>query len=505
MAGENTREKNDRLSESELNARYTAAAYRFAQVSGWREYLELAEEFRQLDTYKDSARKYDQCVKAASAPAYREITDAIRTKGPETTADEYREAARVLKIIQDYQDAREVMRVYTIKANALTYEAAMTLLSNSEATTEELGEGVEMLKTIKGFKNTRELIERFEKYYFDRMYNEALTLMKNGHVFSEFEEAAEMFEKISVYSDAASQAAACRKQAAKLRPKERQRKEKPMPTGGDEVARIKGKATRAKGEGSKADAPSEAEAVKPRRRKIVDDETHNTVLEVWHNIDKRRMVEFIFWLFCLGLDLYISIVVPNIETDFFLQHQNTIRFVTILAAIGIISMAVRAFLRMLTASMRKKLGKAAVRFAKRLAAPLVKAVNKLLQSIGIDLSRRNRLGGRDERTFVFDDSEKVKKTKKKLKNELKWVEQTDNAARVRFIFIDYMIRRIKGGYFMKRSMTPAEICADVALEDDEKNLFAVYDKARYAGKAGLEEITDAMVGELQMVNRKRNQ
>ena len=245
--------------------------------------------------------------------------------------------------------------------------------------------------------------------------------------------------------------------------------------------------------------------MKPRRRKIVDDETHNTVLEVWHNIDKRRMVEFIFWLFCLGLDLYISIVVPNIETDFFLQHQNTIRFVTILAAIGIISMAVRAFLRMLTASMRKKLGKAAARFAKRLAAPLVKAVNKLLQSIGIDLSRRNRLGGRDERTFVFDDSEKVKKTKKKLKNELKWVEQTDNAARVRFIFIDYMIRRIKGGYFMKRSMTPAEICADVALEDDEKNLFAVYDKARYAGKAGLEEITDAMVGELQMVNRKRNQ
>ena len=85
------------------------------------------------------------------------------------------------------------------------------------------------------------------------------------------------------------------------------------------------------------------------------------------------------------------------------------------------------------------------------------------------------------------------------------MEQTDNAARVRFIFIDYMIRRIKKGYFMKRSMTPAEIGAEIALEDDEKALFAVYDKARYAGKSGIEEITDAMVGELQMVNRKRNQ
>ena len=87
--------------------------------------------------------------------------DAIRTKGLETTAEEYREAARIMQIIQDYQDAREVMRVYTIKANALTYDAAMALLSNSDATTEELGEGVAMLKTIKGFKNTRELIERF--------------------------------------------------------------------------------------------------------------------------------------------------------------------------------------------------------------------------------------------------------------------------------------------------------------------------------------------------------
>jgi hypothetical protein len=495
---------NNRVSESELNARYTAAAYRFAQASGWREYLALAEEFRALDTYKDSAQKYSQCVKAASAPAYREITDEIRTKGMAVTAEEYREAARIMQIIQDYQDAREVMRVYTVRANALTYDAAMALLSNSQATTEELGEGVAMLKTIKGFKNTRELIERFEKYYFDRMYNEALHLMQHGHVFSEFEEAAEMFDRIAEYSDAAQQAAACRKTAAKLRPKEKKKKAAPAADapkkGGDEVERVKGKA--AKGEGS---ASSDAETVAPRKRKMIDDETHNTVLEVWHNIDKRRMVEFIIWLFLLGADLYASMVLPNLEGDFFEANQNTIRAITVLVAIVVIAMGVRAFLRMLTASMRKKLGQAAVRFAKRLAAPLLKAVNKLLLSIGIDLSRRNRLGGRDEKSFVFDDTEKVKKTKKKLKNDLKWAEQPDNAARVRFIFIDYMIRRIKKGYFMKHSMTPAEICREVALEDDEKNLFAAYDKARYAGKLGLEEITDAMVGELQLVNRKRNQ
>ena len=499
-------EKKTNLSESELNARYTAAAYKFATVSNWRDYLALAEEFRALDTYKDSAQKYSQCVKAASASAYRDITDEIRTKGAETTAAEYREAARVMQIIQDYQDAREVMRVYTVKANALTYEEAMTLLSNAEATTEELGEGVELLKSIKGFKNTRELIERFEKYYFDRMYNEALHLMEHGHVFSEFEEAAEKFEKIAVYSDAAQQAAACRKMANKVRPKEKKKKEKPADTasakGGDEVVRVKGKDAKAAKDTPAAEGE---EAVKPRKRKMIDDETHNSLAEVWRNIDKRRMAEFIVWLLLLIGDLYASIVVPNIQTDFFIAHSNTIRAITVLLAIFFIVMGCRAFLRMLTASMRKKLGQAAVKFAKRLAAPVIKAVNKLLLSIGIDLSRRNRLGGRDEKTFVFDDTEKVKKAKKKLKNELKWVEQTDNAARVRFIFIDYMIRRIKKGYFMKRCMTPAEIGAEIALEDDEKNLFAVYDKARYAGQRGVEEITDAMVGELQLVNRKRNQ
>ena len=506
-------EKNVRLTESELNARYTAAAYKFATVSNWRDYLALAEEFRALDTYKDSAQKYSQCVKAASAPAYRDITDEIRTKGAGTTAEEYREAARIMQIIQDYQDAREVMRVYTVRANALTYDAAMAILSNSEATTEELGEGVAMLKTIKGFKNTRELIERFEKYYFDRMYNEALHLMEHGHVFSEFEEAAEMFEKISEYSDAAQQAAACRKMANKVRPKGQKKKEKPADAtpakGGDEVVRVTRKDAKAQGQtqGTAAgeEGSAEGDAVKPRRRRMMDDETHNSLVEVWHNIDKRRMVEFIIWMLLLLGDLYASIVVPNIQADFFIANANTIRAVTVLLAIFFIVMGGRAFLRMLTASMRKKLGQAAVKFAKKLAAPLLKAVNKLLLSIGIDLSRRNRLSGRDEKTFVFDDTEKVKKTKKKLKNELKWVEQTDNAARVRFIFIDYMIRRIKKGYFMKRSMTPAEIGAEIALEDDEKALFAVYDKARYAGQRGVEEITDSMVGELQLVNRKRSQ
>ena len=67
-----------------------------------------------------------------------------------------------------------------------------------------------------------------------------------------------------------------------------------------------------------------------------------------------------------------------------------------------------------------------------------------------------------------------------------------------------MIRKIREGYFMKRSMTPGEISKEIALEDDEKALFAAYSKARYAGQLGRDELTDALIGELQMVNKKRN-
>ena len=126
-------------------------------------------------------------------------------------------------------------------------------------------------------------------------------------------------------------------------------------------------------------------------------------------------------------------------------------------------------------------------------------------SIGIDLSRRNRLGGRDEKSFVYGDEEKEGKAgKKRLKNGMKWAEQPDNAARVRFIFIDYMIRRIRQGYFMRRTMTPAEISREMSLEGDEEELFRVYQIARYAGRGDANrEISDATVGKLRAINQRR--
>ncbi len=489
MAVQNRRKP---MTESELSAAYTQASYKFANASGWRELLALADEFRELDTYKDAPQMVLKCVKGASAPAYREITTSLDGRD-DATAEDYREAARLMGLISDYMDARELMRVYTVKANILTYEAASAILSNSEMTTEELGKAVEMLRSIKGFRNSRDLLERFERHYFDTTYREALLLMENGNVYTEFEEAAEMFEKISSYSDAKEQAAACRKRANQLRPKVKKpkpKKEGSEPPSGDSTERIR--------PGKRKNSPEGEKVKKPK------DETISGVFEVWRDIDKRKFLQFLLWFALLVASMVLSIKISDITFSWIASNADLIRMLCAIAAIVSAVLGGRAFLQMLTASMRKKLAKAAVALGKKLAKPFVKAMTKLLASIGIDISRRKRLAGRDERSIVHYETETVKKKKKKLKNELKWVDQTSNCARVRFIFIDYMINHIRNGYQMRHAMTPVEIGQELAVEPEEKALFSIYQMARYSGGRAEDEITADMVNKLKMINQRKN-
>ena len=469
-----------KLSESELNARYIAALARFSSSADWRAYLALAEEFRALDTYRDSAQLYDRCIKAASAPAYREIWEALNAKEDKTVED-YREAVRVLALIQDYSDAREFMRVCNVRANVLLYDRALALVTNSDATTDEIGQAVEIFRDIKSFHNCRELLERYDKYYCERVYAEASELMQKGHVYSEFDEAFALFSRIPQYGDAVELAAACKKKADKLRPRQRPVRQKPAkeekprkgkPDGTEQTERIR-----------------RSDRERPERRK---DETSNGFLEVWHTLDKRYMSVCLAWFAAFIATVVASVWVSKTQIAWVKDHLNTLRGAVLVAAVLTAFFCIRCFLRMLTLSMRRKLGKSVLAFLHGLAMPLTNLAEKLMATIGIDLRRRNRLNGRDERSIVMD-MDKPKKAKKRLKNELKWGEQTDNAARVRFLFIDYIILRNRQGYFLRRTMTPAEISRDIALEEDERELFAAYQKARYAGNRAHGEISGEAV------------
>ena len=51
-------------------------------------------------------------------------------------------------------------------------------------------------------------------------------------------------------------------------------------------------------------------------------------------------------------------------------------------------------------------------------------------------------------------------------------------------------------------MTPAEISRDIALEEDERELFAAYQKARYAGNRADGEISGEAVGRMRALNER---
>lgn len=118
--------------------------------------------------------------------------------------------------------------------------------------------------------------------------------------------------------------------------------------------------------------------------------------------------------------------------------------------------------------------------------PVAVAASKIAAWLGIG---RWRGWGEDEHTFLGRDREHLPRRNKRLKNDRKWGDQQDNRARVRFLYIEYMIKRVRAGYLLRRQLTPHEIAAELALEEDERLLFNTYTEARYAASPDISDET----------------
>ncbi|MCQ2427171.1 MAG: DUF4129 domain-containing protein [Clostridia bacterium] len=100
----------------------------------------------------------------------------------------------------------------------------------------------------------------------------------------------------------------------------------------------------------------------------------------------------------------------------------------------------------------------------------------------------------EERDYVFGERRRKGKKRGRLRNTQRWGDSEDNAARVRFIFTEFMISKIREGYRMKPSETPTDIEREVASADEDHCLFEAYGIARYSG--GREQIDDETVERL---------
>lgn len=475
--------------EAQLNQRYTELMHRFASTSTWREFLELSKQFHELETFKDAPTYYAKCVRAASAGAYREYREEFALREG-LTSEDYFEAAAVLSQISDYMDAREWARTYKAKASALCYAEAIALYEQSEGRWQDMREAYFKMQRIKGYKDSRDLAERYGKHYTECAYAAATELASRAQSGPEYEEAAEIFEQIREYSDAAGQAQKCRKAASRYRSSAPKHKKAPQ-----------------KAQDQTQEQKESAEIVRKKRARAEDSVSGVDFAEIWHTVNKKRLISGLVSLVVCFVGLWGSafFAAHRIDPDqeFLVLHGDKIRGLCVLMVIFGAVFALIQFFRMLSPSLKRKMALKVLEVARRVAKPVVKALDRMLSLVGISIGKQ-RLKGKDEKSFVYVEKPTKARKAKKLRNEGKWHELPDNAARVRFIFVDYMIRRIKQGYRMKYHQTPQEIGQEIAIEDDEKMLFEVYQTARYAGASANEVIDNDTVDELLKINVKRS-
>ncbi len=210
---------------------------------------------------------------------------------------------------------------------------------------------------------------------------------------------------------------------------------------------------------------------------------------LWGKISTGRLIATLIYLVLLVTSIWYT----QTHTG---RAQRGIGFVLMIV---FAILFIRSFKRLLSEEIQELLDEVFEKIGAVIFFPAAWCIRKIAKFLGIG---RWAGWGEDERTFLWKDREKSSHRKKRLKNDQKWAEQLDNRQRVRFLYIEYMIKRIRSGYKLNRQMTPDEIANDLILEEDEKIIFSTYDQARYAKNP---EISDNTVGLIMALTKRRQE
>ena len=215
----------------------------------------------------------------------------------------------------------------------------------------------------------------------------------------------------------------------------------------------------------------------------------NALRRAWGEISVSRLIlTAVYLVLMLGAGWYTQ------------THEGRIeRSVGLVVLIITIVLFVRSIKKLLSESIQEAIEEALENVGALLFFPFLWCCKKIAKFLGIG---RWAGWGEDERTFIWKDREKTSHRRRRLKNDQKWAEQVDNRQRVRFLYIEYMLKRVRSGYMIRRQMTPDEIAEELLLEEDERVIFSTYDEARYAKDP---EISDATVGKIMALTKRRQE
>ena len=209
---------------------------------------------------------------------------------------------------------------------------------------------------------------------------------------------------------------------------------------------------------------------------------------VWQNVNVRRLILTLVWAYMtLASGWAVSVI-----------EQRRLRGLLLIPLAVFAALFVRSFKKLMSDRLQEAIERGLGRLARWALRPAVIVVNKIAGWLGIG---RFRGWCEDERTYIGRDRDKAGRRAKRLKNDQKWADQRDNGARVRFLYIEYMIKRIRAGYLLRRQLTPREVADELMLDEEERLLFETYNTVRYASSA---EVSDETVKTLARTVGKKS-
>ena len=208
---------------------------------------------------------------------------------------------------------------------------------------------------------------------------------------------------------------------------------------------------------------------------------------IMQNVSIPRLLLTLLWMTLMVIDGYFVSVLDN----------RRLRGILFAVLIVLTVLFVRSFKKLMSDRLQQAIERQLGRLLHWVFRPAAIVIGKVSAWLGIG---RWRGWCEDERTYLGRDKDKTARRNRRLKNDRKWADQQDNAARVRFLYVDYMIKRIRAGYIFRRQLTPGEIADELPLEDEEKLLFETYNTVRYALRA---EVSDETVDALIKATGKR--
>ncbi len=225
-----------------------------------------------------------------------------------------------------------------------------------------------------------------------------------------------------------------------------------------------------------------------------------------HIIDKTRVAESVqktaLALIMFEISVWLDPIVRQTEGTTKLYRyiqQGTYALAFIFTVIAVLSLK-----KLIPKTLRRAIFDKFLFAMKKMASGIAGVSRKILGFFGIRFDRFKR--GRDEKSFIFGEEDEDERRRKRhsIKSTSKWRDMNENADKIRFLYIKYIVKMIKGGYKFRNALTPNEVREDLDFDEEapDGELFDLYNGARYSG--GSVFITDEQVEYAQaVVNGKK--